>query len=206
MGLRVPKNAAVCGVLAAALCASITAHANMVTNGGFETGDFSGWLSSIDPVWDGVDSNAPQAGTYAAFFGNPGGNSTISQMLATVAGTTYNIRFWLMAEADPNGVAAPNSFSFDWDGAPGAPAMVDAGPFGYTQFDYQLVASSSLTTISFSFSDTAAFWDFDSVDVTAMPNSVPEPTSLALVFAALGVLVAAKRRLTAKAEAVHGAG
>ena len=181
--------------------ASMAAHANIVTNGGFETGDFAGWTASIT-VNDGVDTLAPQAGAYAAYFGNPGGISTISQTLATVAGTTYDIQFWLMAEADVNGSATPNSFSFDWDGAPGAPAMVDAGPFGYTQFDYQLVASSASTTISFSFSNSPAFWDFDSVDV----NAVPEPTSLALVFGALGVLVAVKRRPPAKAEAARGAG
>ena len=200
------KKAATCALLAAGLSASLAAHANLITNGGFETGDFSGWTTSIDPVWDGVDTAAPHAGVYAAFFGNPGGTSTISQTLATVSGAAYDIRFWLMAEGDPFGNAAPNLFSFNWDGAPGAPAMVDTGSFGYTQFEYQLVASSSSTVISFSFSDTPAFWDFDSVDVTAVPNRVPEPGSLALVLGALGALVGIKRRHAVKARAVQLAG
>jgi len=200
------KKAASCALLAAGLSASLAAHANLITNGGFETGDFSGWTTSIDPFWDGVDTAAPQAGAFAAFFGNPGGTSTISQTLATVAGTSYDIRFWLMAEGDPLGNAAPNLFSFAWNGASGAPAIVNSGPFAYTQFEYQLVASSSSTTISFSFSDTPAFWDFDSVDVTAIPNRVPEPGSLALVLGALGALVATKRRHAAKAKAVQLAG
>ena len=202
MQFRALKKAAACGVLAAGLSASMAAHANLVTNGDFETGDFSGWTASIDPVWDGVDSNAPQAGTFAAFFGNPAGTSTISQTLATVAGTTYNINFWLMAEADATGVSAPNSFSFEWDGAAGAPAIVDSGPFGYTHFGYQLVASSASTTLAFSFSDDVAFWDFDSVDVTA---AAPEPTSLALVLGALGGLVAVRRRQSAKGAAARRA-
>ena len=201
------KKAAACGVLAAAaLSASMAAHANLITNGDFETGDFSGWTTSIDPVWDGVDTLAPQAGTYAAFFGNPTGTSAISQTLATAAGTTYNVLFWLMAEADPTGNSVPNSFSFEWDGAAGAPAIVNTGPFGYTQFQYQLVASSASTTLAFLFSDTPAFWDFDSVDVTAVANAVPEPTSLALVLGALGGLLAVSRRPRAKAETVHSAG
>ena len=203
MEFRVLKKAAACGVLAAALSASMAAHANLITNGGFETGDFSGWTTSIDPVWDGVDTLAPQAGTYAAFFGNPDGTSTISQTLATVAGTTYSVEFWLMAEADPFGAAAPNSFLFQWNGWAVGPTLVNTGPFGYTEFQYFITASSPSTTLAFSFSNTPAFWDFDSVDVTAV---VPEPTSLALVLGALGGLMAVKRRRAAKAGAVRSAG
>ena len=200
MGLRF-KKAASCAALVAAMFAGTTAHANLVTNGGFETGDFSGWTTAIDPQWDGVDTQSPQAGTYEAFFGNPGGISTISQTLATTPNATYLLTFWLMVEADPNGVAAPNSFSFDWNGAPGAPALVNSGPFGYTEYQYLLTANSALTTLAFNFSDTPAFMDFDSVSVT-----VPEPSSLALALGALGAALAARRRSSAKSEAAEGAG
>ena len=117
-----------------------------------------------------------------------------------MAGKTYKVLFWLMAEGDPTGTAAPNSFSFDWDGAPGAPALIDTGPFAYTQFQYLLTASSAATTLSFSFSDTPAFWDFDAVDVT-----VPEPGSLVLALGALAGLVASRRRAPAKSLAPRGA-
>jgi hypothetical protein len=202
MQLRVSKNAAACGILAAGLLASTVAHANLITNGGFETGDFSGWTTSIDPVFDGVDTAAPQAGTFAAFFGNPDGTSTISQTLATASGTTYSVSFWLMAEPDVTGAAAPNSFSFDWNGNPRA-VLLNTAPFGYTEFQFFITASSASTTLDFSFSNTPAFWDFDSVDVSAV---VPEPTSLALVLGALGGLLTVKRRSSAKAKAVRTAG
>jgi len=187
MEIRVARKAAACGVMVAALSASFAAQANLVTNGGFETGDFSGWTASVG-IFDGVDTAAPQAGNYAAFFGNVGGVSTISQTLSTLAGKTYVIDFWLQAESDPLGNSAPNSFQFDWGGAPVA-SIVNSANFGYTEFQYWLTANSASTTISFSFSNTPAFWDFDSVSV-----NIPEPSSLALAIGALGILAALKRR------------
>ena len=199
MGLRF-KKAASCAALVAAMFAGTTAHANLVTNGGFETGDFSGWTTAIDPQWDGVDTQSPQAGTYEAFFGNPGGISTISQTLTTLPGNFYNITFWVMVEADVTGNSVPNSFEFDWDGAP-VTSFANAGPSGYTEYQFKLAASTASTLLQFSFSDTPAFIDFDSVDVTA----IPEPTSLALALGALGGMVAVRRRPAKKVEAVDEA-
>jgi len=185
----------VLGVAVAALFCGVSAHAGLVTNGGFESGDFTGWTTSLDPVFDGVDSLAPQSGSFAAFFGNVGGVSTISQALATVAGTTYDISFWLMNEADPTGLSAPNSFELDWGGA-SVMALTDASEFGYTKYEFQLVAGAASTDLSFKFNQVAAFWDFDSVDVLAVAKSVPEPGSFALVAlaGALALLPSSRRR------------
>ena len=199
MESRVAKTAAACAVLVAALSASTAARANLVANGDFETGDFTGWTTSVG-FFDGVDTGAPQAGTYAAFFGNPGGISTISQTLTTLPGNFYNITFWVMVEADVTGNSVPNSFEFDWDGAP-VTSFANAGPSGYTEYQFKLAASTASTLLQFSFSDTPAFIDFDSVDVTA----IPEPTSLALALGALGGMVAVRRRPAKKVEAVDEA-
>ena len=46
----------------ATLFASMAAHANLVANGDFETGDFSGWTqTNLDPVWDTVYDGAPHS-------------------------------------------------------------------------------------------------------------------------------------------------
>src|SRR5689334_4677324 len=45
------------------------ANANLVANGDFETGDFTGWAQFGDTSFSGVDGTAPQAGSFAAFFG-----------------------------------------------------------------------------------------------------------------------------------------
>jgi hypothetical protein len=171
------------------------AHAGPVVNGDFETGDFTGWTTSLDPVYDGVDVLLPQAGTYAAYFGNPDSISSISQTLATLAGTTYNISFWLMNEADVPGASTPNSFEFDWGGIAQL-SLVNQSAFGYTNYQFSLLANSASTDLAFKFNHATAFWDFDSVTVEAAANAVPEPDSLALtaLAGALALVVSARRR------------
>ena len=174
------------------------AHAGPVVNGDFETGDFTGWTTSLDPTYDGVDVLFPQAGTYAAFFGNPGGISTISQTLATLAGTTYNISFWLMNEADALGATTPNSFEFDWGGVAQL-TVANAPVSGYNNYQFSLLANSASTDLTFKFNHATAFWDFDSVTVEAAATSaVPEPDSLALtaLAGALALVVSARRPTT----------
>ena len=190
------------GVFAAALLCCASAHANLVMNGSFESGDFSGWTTTPGGLTslDGVDIQSPQAGDYAAYFGNSSGVSVLSQTLATIAGSTYAVSFWLKNEADVNGASAPNSFEFDWGGA-AVMTVINASAFDYTKYELLLTATGSSTDLSFSFSQQPAFWDFDSVDV----QSVPEPASLALtgIGGALALLVSRRRRDSPAPEA-HG--
>jgi hypothetical protein len=172
---------------AAALFAASAAHAGLVTNGGFETGDFTGWSVVTDPLYDGVDTLAPHDGSFAAYFG--GANSSITQTLATVAGSNYKLSFWLQLEADPTGAAAPNAFSLAI-GSATALSLNDASAFGYALYEVTFLAGGASTDLSFNFSQGPAFWDLDSVSVT-----LPEPGSMALLAAAgVGAWTAGRRR------------
>src|SRR5580704_14001113 len=98
-----------------ALGTSVLAHAgNLVTNGSFETGDFTGWTVTGDTTFVGVcdvstcpSGFAPQDGNFAAYFGPVGDTATISQTIATTPGEEYSLSFYL---ANPVG-GTPNYFN-----------------------------------------------------------------------------------------------
>lgn len=77
---------------------------NLVTNGGFETGDFTGWTAPSESYPEKVDTTYVASGAYA---GEIAGYSyqpdTLSQQIATGAGHIYHIRFdylWDITSAD----------------------------------------------------------------------------------------------------------
>ena len=175
---------------AAALLVTGMAHANFVANGDFETGDFTAWTQFGNTAFSGVDVNTPQAGNFAAYFGNPSPGG-ILQQLATTAGVTYRVSFWLQNEADALGVAAPNAFEFNWNGGAAEFSLTNSGPFGYHLYEFNnLIATSASTELRFTFTQSPAFWDLDSV------QAVPEPGALALVSLAglLGIVASRRRR------------
>src|SRR5947208_2151183 len=69
------------------------AHADL-TNGGFESGDFTAWTQTGDTSFSGVGSFAASAGSFGAFFG-PTAAGGISQTFATIPNTAYEVSFSL---------------------------------------------------------------------------------------------------------------
>ena len=174
--------------LTAALAFAPAVQAATVVNGDFETGDFSGWtvFGDLSGGFVGVDVAAPQAGSYAAYFGSDGSTSGLSQLVATTVGASYDVGFWLKAEADVNGVATPNSFAFSWGGAP-VLSLTNLPAGNYVRYASRLIATTASTSIAFTFQNDPAFFDLDSVAVVA---SVPEPSSVALLAGGGGLVVA----------------
>ena len=90
--------------------------AELVQNGGFETGNFSSWTVTPASVGSLIAVNTvdPHTGSYAAAFGAVSTqDDTIAQTLATVAGQSYSISFWL---AHPYNTTA-NDFHVFWGGS-----------------------------------------------------------------------------------------
>ena len=195
-------------LLCFALRASATPITNIVNNGGFETGDFTGWTQGGNTAFTGVDMFSANSGNFGAFAGptsdskgsngSSGGPGTLSQNLATVAGSTYELSFFMYGEAGGEGFTngfGTVSFKVFWNGV----MIFDTTtpPGSYTQFSFfNLTATGPSTELKFVFQNDPSFFHFD--DVVAGITAVPETLStlwLALPVVGMFVLLQLRRKI-----------
>lgn len=181
----------VLGAIAATVFAASTAQAtvvNLVTNGGFETGSFSGWTPVGNTVFNGVQCPGPSAavveGNCSAFFGPVGSTGGITQTLnSLIVGARYLIDFSVQADG-----GIPGSFSALFGGNT-LVSLVNPPVGPYQHYQFTVNATSSSQSLAFNFRDDPGFMSLDAVSVV-----IPEPTTLALVGASLIGLGVSRRR------------
>ena len=194
-----------------ASAAPMTPITNIVTNGGFETGDFTGWTQSGDTGFTGVSTGIANSGDYAGFFGPVGDLGYLSQNLNTVAGMSYDLSFFLlnsgagggetpgqaqsMPPVRPGGGPVMEEFQVFWNGVLIYSIPPNSDPSVYTQISFSgLIATGATTELKFGFRNDPAFWFLD--DVTAGASGVPE--TLSTIWLALPVGMFALLRLRRK--------
>ncbi|TMH34850.1 MAG: PEP-CTERM sorting domain-containing protein [Betaproteobacteria bacterium] len=178
--------AAIAAAFAVVLCAPAQAL-NLVTNGSFETGSFSGWTQVGNTGFSGVQCPGPGPtvadGNCSAFFGPVGSTGGISQTLSLVVGNHYLLTFaWR-----PDG-GTPSSFSASIGGA--TVVNVSNPPAsGFQTVSFGIVATAANESLTFLFRDDPGFMFLDAVSV-----GVPEPASTGLLGIALVAMFAGLRR------------
>jgi hypothetical protein len=149
----------------------LTIHADqLVTDGGFESGDLSGWRQSgnATPYNTEVQMDDPHGGSYYANLGPSGSDGYLTQRLNTVAGELYEITFWLGSDGE-----TPSDFSATF-GNDTLFSQSDLPFFEWTEFTYTAVAQSASTVLKFGFRDDPGFLSLDDVSVSSI-SEAPEP-------------------------------
>jgi hypothetical protein len=182
------------GALAAAVMLTFgvtaSAQANLLTNGDFETGDFTGWnvaANYTDVVSTSSTLGGPQSGNYFAALGSVGSLGTVSQTVATSAGQNYDLSYWFASDG-----YGPNYFDVLWNGAQiGASAENNVGKFGWTPFNFTVVGTGT-DTLTFQERNDTAYQGLDHVSLAL--TSVPVPSAAWLFGSGLLGLVGAARK------------
>jgi len=195
------KNKLLLGAICSCLF-SAGANAAMITNGSFETGDFTGWVST--GTGNNVTPNEGSTdGIYAASFngGEVVGNGVLSQSFTTVIGNTYLLDFDYGVFSAPN-IAIPNTQNLRveliGDSTLLSQILTDTGsnPNVFTTYSFGFTADSISTTLSFTDLTTlsqSASTDFVIDNISVSPVPVP---AAAWLFASglLGLISIAKRK------------
>jgi hypothetical protein len=162
--------------------------ANLVVNGGFETGDLTGWDLQTTG-YTGVTDNTSfvSSGSYGLVGGQIGSNAKLTQTIATVAGASYTFSFDERNDFDD----PTNDFQVFWNGT-----MIQEllnGPSGaFTTYLFNVVATGTSTEIRFGLRHDPSYLALDNVSVT--PSAVPVPAAVWLFGSGIAGLMGTRRK------------
>ena len=194
-------------VFAVSIQSAALVHAeNLVTNGNFATGDFSGWNHGSGPV---VQSTG--IGQSYGVFLDQGRQDEFSQSLSTVVGQEYLITFWIAKDLSNCTDLTPGSscsLMAEFGAATVFDELLSSSLFGdytngyeYLKVEAKEIATSADTLLRFSYMSTTSNIFVDEISVVPVPEIDPSSfgSAFALVIGALGLVE--RRRKTVPATA-----
>jgi hypothetical protein len=174
----------------------LASAANLITNGDFETGDFTDWTTAPAPGGTSflqVGSLPAPHDTLGVQFGAVGSDfDSISQSFATTPGGLYDLSFFY--QVGNTDAQADNHFVVFFDGVnvfDNLNANPGFGPFTFTN----LLATGSTTTLEFDGRNLPGLDYLDDVSVTPSAT-VPEAGTTVLLLLGAGLMGLAVARRT----------
>jgi hypothetical protein len=151
---------------------------SVVENGGFETGDFSGWnlvgnTTISRNIYNAVESTSSgftvvHSGSYGAFLGDSQ-LASLSQTLTTVPGQYYLVSLWL----DNPDSGSGQQFSLNWNASGSSPStpvsFPSPAPFTWTNLQFLASATSTNTVLQFQAENDTSYFGLDDVSVIPVP-------------------------------------
>src|SRR5262245_25104746 len=131
----------------AAVSFAYPAKANLITNPGFETGDFTGWtFTGVAGVLGTFNNVAPHSGNFQAEMTSlPNFSASLSQSVATTPGATYTVDFFAAAATN----ITPNFTLNVTFGGTTIFSHIFNSNTGYTEYTFIVPASASSTALMF---------------------------------------------------------
>jgi hypothetical protein len=204
-----PRQLAIAATLAGFGAA---AQANLVANGSFETGDFTGWsirtITTCCSFFSPTVTNTVAAtdGSFSAGLDNGFALLWVEQTLSTVAAQRYRVSFDLgiLSSSSPNSRQDLLTVRDGGGDLVLTETLLSNNVFtsavapDYKSYAFEFDATGSSTTIRFATDGYTPFASsfLDKVSVTAV-SAIPEPAAAWLAAAGLGVIALVRRRRAA---------
>jgi hypothetical protein len=152
------------------------ARGDYVVNGGFETGDFTGWTQSGNTADTFVSPSAAFIGNFGAVLAPVESPGFLSQTIATTPGTPLDLTFFLASDG-----STPNQFQVSFGGT----TLLDLTNMpgqDYTAYKFTVTPTATSSILQFGFQNDNGFFTLDDVSLNGRGiPTVPEPGSLALL-------------------------